>query len=182
MGDGGSSPSSFIAGKGQPVTPTITGNDGFLCMHQGLVKSGSCRGSMGKRRGPRPINHGCRCSGNGGPQTCLHAAHGVALRAGPYGPSSPTRYSRPSRGAKPREADDARPPQERPRQAGSRGAERSRQGTSRDPRDVSHDDRDQAGARRAPAHAVSLFPLWCQGGKRRRGVPRYQAKVSILVQ
>ena len=29
----------------------------FPCMQQGLVKSGSCRGSMGKRRRPRPINH-----------------------------------------------------------------------------------------------------------------------------
>ena len=29
---------------------------------------------------------------------------------------------------------------------------------------------------------MSLFPLWCQRGKRRHGVPRYQAKVSILVQ
>ena len=29
----------------------------------------------------------CRRSGNGGPQTCLPAAHGVALQAGPYGPS-----------------------------------------------------------------------------------------------
>ena len=57
MGDGGSAPSSFIAGEGQPATPTITGNDGFLCMHQGLVKSGSCRGSVGKRRHPRPISH-----------------------------------------------------------------------------------------------------------------------------
>ena len=36
--------------------------------------------------------------------------------------------------------------------------------------------------RRAPACVVSLFPLWCKGGKRRRGVPRHQAKVSILVQ
>ena len=47
---------------------------------------------------------------------------------------------------------------------------------------MSHDDRDQAGARRPPVHAVSLLPLWCQGGKHRRGVPRHQAKVSILVQ
>ena len=39
---------------------------------------------------------------------------------------------RPSREAKPREADDARTPQERPRQAGSRGAERSRQGKPRE--------------------------------------------------
>ena len=33
--------------------------------------------------------------------------------------------------------------------------------TSRGSRDVSHDERHQAGARRAPARAVSLFPLWC---------------------
>ena len=37
-------------------------------------------------------------------------------------------------------------------------------------------------ARRAPAGAVYQFPHWCQGGKRRRGVPRNQAKVSISVQ
>ena len=30
--------------------------------------------------------------------------------------------------------------------------------------------------------AVYQFPLWCYGGKRRRGVPRNQAKVSISVQ
>ena len=35
------------------------------------------------------------------------------------------------------------------------------------------------GARRAPAHAVSSFPLWCKGGKRRR---EHQAKASISVQ
>ena len=53
---------------------------------------------------------------------------------------------RPSRRDKPRGADDAEPPQARPRQAGSRGAEISRQGkTSRGSRDVSHDDQDQAG-------------------------------------
>ena len=33
--------------------------------------------------------------------------------------------------------------------------------------------------RRAPARAASLFPLWCKGGKRSRGVPRPQAKVAI---
>ena len=36
--------------------------------------------------------------------------------------------------------------------------------------------------RRVPAHAASLFPLWCKGGKRSRGVPRPQAKVAISVQ
>ena len=29
---------------------------------------------------------------------------------------------------------------------------------------------------------VFSFPLWCKSGKRRRGVPRHQAKVAILVQ
>ena len=38
------------------------------------------------------------------------------------------------------------------------------------------------GARWVPARAVSSFPLWCKGGKRSRGVPRHQAKVSISVQ
>ena len=35
------------------------------------------------------------------------------------------------------------------------------------------------GACRAPAHAVSFFPLWCKGSKRRR---EHQAKASISVQ
>ena len=35
------------------------------------------------------------------------------------------------------------------------------------------------GARRAPARAVSFFPLWCKGSKRRR---EYQAKATISVQ
>ena len=38
------------------------------------------------------------------------------------------------------------------------------------------------GARRVPARALSSFPLWCKGGKRRRGVLRHQAKGSISVQ
>ena len=56
MSNGGSAPSSFIAGEGQPAIPTITVMMIFLCMQQGLVKSGSCRGSVGKRRRPCPIN------------------------------------------------------------------------------------------------------------------------------
>ena len=36
--------------------------------------------------------------------------------------------------------------------------------------------------RRVPARAASLFPLWCKGDKRSRGVPRPQAKVAISVQ
>ena len=35
------------------------------------------------------------------------------------------------------------------------------------------------GACRAPARAVSFFPLWCKGSKRRR---EHQAKASISVQ
>ena len=34
-------------------------------------------------------------------------------------------------------------------------------------------------ARRAPACAVSLFPIWCKGGMH---MPRYQAKATISVQ
>ena len=64
----------------------------------------------------------------------------------------------------------------------TRGGEIKARQTSRGSHDVSHDDRDQVGARQAPARAASLFPLWCKGGKHRRGVPRHQAKVSISVQ
>ena len=35
------------------------------------------------------------------------------------------------------------------------------------------------GARRAPARAVSFFPLWCKGSKCKR---EHQAKASISVQ
>ena len=56
MGDGGSAPLPFIPGEGQPAPPTITSNNGFPCLSLGLVKLSSCRGSMGKRRRPRPIN------------------------------------------------------------------------------------------------------------------------------
>ena len=35
------------------------------------------------------------------------------------------------------------------------------------------------GARRAPACALSFFPLWCEGSKRRR---EHQAKASVSVE
>ena len=102
--------------------------------------------------------------------------------SGPVRPVFINQHPRPSRGAKPRGADDARPPQGRPHQAGSRGGgEIKGKGTSRGAHDASHDDRDQAGARWALACVVSSFPLWCKGGKHRRGVPRHQAKVSQSV-
>ena len=40
----------------------------------------------------------CRRSGNGGPQTCLPAACGVAQRGGQRGPSSPTQTQDPREG------------------------------------------------------------------------------------
>src|SRR4051812_19785059 len=55
-------------------------------------------------------------------------------------------------------------------------AERSRRGTSRGAMTQAMTTK---GARRAPARAVSSFPLWCKGGKRRR---EDQAKAPILVQ
>ena len=67
--------------------------------------------------------------------------------SGPVRPVFINPSSRPSRGAKPRGADDVRPPQGRPHQAGSRGGgEIKERGTSRGARDASHDDQDQAGA------------------------------------
>ena len=58
-------------------------------------------------------------------------------------------------------------------------AERSRQGV---PHEVLVTQAMTTKTRRAPARAVSSFPLWCKGDERRRGVPRRQAKVSISVQ
>ena len=72
------------------------------------------------------------------------------LRGSSNGPVRPVfinSSSRPSRGAKPRGADDTRPPQGRPHQASSRGSgEIKARGTSRGAHDASHDDQDQAGA------------------------------------
>ena len=88
----------------------------------------------------------CRRSGNGGTQTCLPAACGVAQGAAQHGPSSSTR---------------AQDPREGPTLAGQttgsflrhnlirlarEEAERSRLGTSRGGHDASHDDQSQAGA------------------------------------
>ena len=73
-------------------------------------------------------------------------------------------------------------PRHRP-QAGKSGDPRSQNANSmyihvRD----QNDNAMYALTRWAPACAVSSFPLWCKGGKRRHGVPRHQAKVSISVQ
>ena len=88
----------------------------------------------------------CRRSGNGGTQTCLPAACGVAQGVAQYGPSSSTH---------------AQDPRQGPSLAGRmtegflghslvrlarEEAERSRRGTSRGAHDASHDDQGQAGA------------------------------------
>ena len=104
----------------------------------------SLLGQVRARLGPGGY---CRCSGNGGPQTCLPAACGVAQRGAQQGPSS---------------SAQAQDPREGPSLAGRttrsflrhglvrmahEEAERSRRGTSRGARDASPDDRGrQAGA------------------------------------
>ena len=98
----------------------------------------------------------CRRSRNGGPQTCLLAACGMAQVVAQYGPSSSAQDSRPSRGAKPRGADGTRLPQGRPHQAGSRGGGEIK---ARVPRDVLVTQAMTIETRRASAYAVSLFPL-----------------------
>src|SRR3990170_7742663 len=53
------------------------------------------RSQVRERLGPGGY---CRRSGNGGPQTCLPAAHGVAPPAALYGPSSPANTQDPHEG------------------------------------------------------------------------------------
>ena len=89
----------------------------------------------------------CRCSENGGPQTCLPAARGVAQRGAQHGPSSSTQTQDPHEG-----------PSLAGRTTGGflrhglvrlarEEAERSRRGTSQGAHDASHDDQGcQAGA------------------------------------
>ena len=99
--------------------------------------------------------------------------------SGPVRPIFTNKHSRPSRGAKPRGADDRKLPQEQPHQAGSRGGGEIKAGV---PREVLVTQAMKIETRRVPTYVVSSFPLWCKGGKRRRGVPRHQAKVAISMQ
>ena len=178
-----------------------------------FCQPGSCRGSMGKRRRPCPINRhaATKVAGCWGPRRsalapCFSAkpsqsapwARGLLLAfwergspdlpacglrrgssGGPVRPIFINSSSRPTRMAKLRRADDGRLPQERPHQAGSRGG---REIKARVPREVLVAQAMTIKAKRAPACAVSSFPLWCKGGKHRCGVSRHQAKVSISVQ
>ena len=117
----------------------------------------------------------CLRSGNGGTQTCLPAAYGVAQGVAQYGPSSSTH---------------AQDPREGPSLAGritggflrhslvrlAREEGRDRDGV---PHEVPVTQAMTTEARRAPACIESLFPLWCKGGKRRQ---EYQAKATISMQ
>ena len=80
--------------------------------------SASLHGQVRARLGPGGY---CRCSGNGGPQTCLPAACDVAQVGGPLWPIFIDTSSRPSRGAKTRGVDDRKLPEAEPCQAGSPG-------------------------------------------------------------
>src|SRR4051812_35069317 len=116
----------------------------------------------------------CRRSGNGGPQTCLPAAwleegpstahlhqhrpktlaRGQASRGGRHGASSGT--------------------------ASSGWLARRRRDQGGVPHEVPVTQAMMTkGARRAPARAVSSFPFWCQGSKRRR---EHQVKAPVSVQ
>ena len=95
-------------------------------------------------------------------------------------PSFSTTNSRPSRGAKPREADDTKTS----KGIGllglaPEGGEFYAGFTSRVSADVSHDDQGQAGTRRAQSAG---FLFGAKEASHRRGVLRNQPKVSIPVQ
>ena len=95
---------------------------------------------------------------------------------GPARPIFINSSSRPSQGAKPRGADDRKLPQRQPLQEGSRGGGEIKAAV---PREEPMTQAMTIETRRAPACAVSLFPIWCKRGKQRQ---RHQAKVTIPVQ
>ena len=135
--------------------------------------STSLHGQVRARLGPGGY---CRRSGNEGPQTCLPVAYSVAQRGPQHGPSSPTQTQDPRRG--------------QALWGGRRGASSGMASSGwlarrrRDQGGVPHEvpvtqAMTTKGARRAPACAVSSFPLWCKGSKRRR---EHQAKAPVSVQ
>ena len=101
------------------------------------------------RRDTRPKIqvHLCRRSGNGGPQTCLPAACGVAQRGPQHGPSSSTQTQDPREGPSLAGWMTQSFPGHGLIRLAREEAERSRRGTSRGARDARHDDQGrQAGA------------------------------------
>ena len=133
---------------------------------------------LGQARARLGLRGYCRHSGNGDPQTCLPAACGVAQRGPSMAHLHQHKLKTLARGQASRGG----------RQGASSGTAlsgwltRRRREQGGVPHEVPVTQAMMTRARQAPAYAVSLFPLWCKGGKRRRGVPRHQAKVSILVQ
>ena len=138
--------------------------------------SASLHGQVWARLGPGGY---CRCSGNGGPQTCLSAACGVAQKAAQQGPSSPTQTQDPREGP----SLVGRTMRSFLRHGLIRlareEAERSRRGTSRGARDASHDDQGrQAGA--SPRSV--LLPSLVQRGQAQPRSAEASGKVAISVQ
>ena len=98
----------------------------------------------------------CRCFGNGGPQTCLPAACGVARVGAQCGPASSA------------QAQDAR---KGPSLVGRTTGGFLRSRLIRQAREEPVTQAMMIEIRRAPACAVSLFPLRCKGSKRRPRQP-----------
>ena len=89
----------------------------------------------------------CRHSGNGGSQTCLPAACGVAQRGAQHGPSSPTQTQDPREGPSLVGRTTRSFLRHGLVRLAREEAQRSRRGTSRGAHDASHDDQGrQSGA------------------------------------
>ena len=133
----------------------------------------SLLGQVRARHGPGGY---CRRSGNGGPQTCLPVACGVAQRGPSTAHLHQHRLKTLARGQSSRGG----------RQGASSGTAssswlmRRRRVQGGVPREVPMTQAmTTKGASRALARTVSSFPLWCKGSKRGR---EHQAKASISVQ
>ena len=99
--------------------------------------SASLHGQVQARLGPGGY---CRCSGNGGPQTCLPAACGVAQRGAQHDPSSSTQTQDPREGPSLAGRTTRSILRHGLIRLAREEAERSRRGTSRGARDTSHDN------------------------------------------
>ena len=118
----------------------------------------------------------CRRSGNGGPQTCLPVACGVAQRGPSTAHLHQHKFKTLARGQALRGGRQGASSGT----ASSGGLARRRRVQGGVPHEVPMTQAmTTKGARRAPSRAVSSFPLWCKGSKRRR---EHQAKASISVQ
>src|SRR4051812_17834305 len=116
----------------------------------------SLHGQVRARLGPGGY---CRHSGNGGPQTCLPAAYGVAQSGAQHDPSSLTQTQDPREGPSLMGRTTRSFLRRGLIRLAREEAERSRRGTSRGARDASHDDQGrQAGASPRSVLLSSLVP------------------------